>query len=190
MEIIRIMKKIKLLVVGLLLAISNNVFAQNSLYCDVNGDGEVNIADVNAVVSVILGQSQMDNIVGSWISEYGVDPYGRYDILERDVVTFEFHEDHTGVYYSYINSNLIYIDLTWAQTPQRLYIWYNDGFNEELYYGIDESGYLLLALDEQFTSYTAYRPNTESDLNRIDPNKDSHRVHRASVSRDLTGRTK
>ena len=62
----KMMKKLKLLIFGLLFVFPYSVFAQNSIYGDVNGDGEVNIADVNAVVSVILGESQMDNsIVGT-----------------------------------------------------------------------------------------------------------------------------
>lgn len=161
------MKKIKFLLVGLLLAMSNNVFAQNSLYGDVNGDGEVNIADVNAVVSVILGDYQMDNIVGGWISEYGVDPFGRYDILEPDAVSFVFNEDNTGRYSYYSSNGLEYIDLDWETRGNRLYIRYYDGDSENLYYRVDESGYLLLALDAQFKTYTAYRPLTESDINII-----------------------
>ena len=91
------MRTLKLILVGLLFTLPYSGYAQNALYGDVNGDGEVNIADVNAVVSVILGESQMDNsIVGTWISEYCVDSYGRYDIVERDVVSFVFNEDNTG----------------------------------------------------------------------------------------------
>jgi hypothetical protein len=50
-----ILKKIQFLLIGLMLTMPCNVFAQNFLYGDVNGDGEVNVSDVNAVVSVILG---------------------------------------------------------------------------------------------------------------------------------------
>ncbi len=49
------MKKIQLLLLSLLLALPFNGFAQQSTpYGDVNGDNEVNIADVNAVIGVIL----------------------------------------------------------------------------------------------------------------------------------------
>lgn len=37
-----------------LLAFSSNVYAQQALYGDVNGDLEINIADINAVIEVIL----------------------------------------------------------------------------------------------------------------------------------------
>ena len=43
-----------LLVLALMLFVPS-CFAQSRLYADVNGDGEVNIADVNAVIDVILG---------------------------------------------------------------------------------------------------------------------------------------
>ena len=43
-----------LLVIALMFFVSSS-FAQSRLYADVNGDGEVNISDVNAVISVILG---------------------------------------------------------------------------------------------------------------------------------------
>ena len=165
----KMMKKIKFLLVGLLLTMSSNVFAQNSMYADVNGDGEVNIADVNAVVSVILGDYQMDNIVGTWISEYVVDSYGRYNIEERDVVSFVFNENNTGRYTYNSPYGQAYVDLDWETRGNRLYIRYYDGDYENLYYWIDESGYLLLALDAQFTIYTAYRPVTESDMNTIVP---------------------
>ena len=50
------MKKIQLLLLSLLLALPLNGHArQTTPYGDVNGDGEVNIADVNAVIGAILG---------------------------------------------------------------------------------------------------------------------------------------
>ena len=171
----KMMKKLQLLLFGLLFAIPNSGFAQNSIYGDVNGDGEVNIADVNAVVSVILGESQIGNsIVGTWISEYGVDSYGRYDIVERDAVSFVFNEDYTGRYTYYSPYGLAYVDLDWETLGDRLYIRYYDGDSENLYYRIDESGYMLLALDAQFTIYTAYRPVTESDINTTGSSRASH----------------
>ena len=48
------MKKLKLLIFGLLFAFPYSGFAQNYIYGDVNGDGEVNIADVNALIDQIL----------------------------------------------------------------------------------------------------------------------------------------
>ena len=185
----KMMKTLKLILVGLLLTLPCSGFAQHYIYGDVNGDGEVNIADVNAVVSVILGESQMDNnIVGTWISEYGVDSYGRYDIVERDVVSFVFNENYTGRFTYNSPYGQAYVDLDWETNGNRLYIRYYDGDTENLY-RIDESGYLLLALDAQFTIYTAYRPVTESRMSTNDTSKDSHQVHRASVSRRMTGRT-
>jgi hypothetical protein len=173
-------RMLRLLFVGLLLTISFSGFAQNPIYGDVNGDGEVNIADVNAVVRVILGESQIDNgIVGTWISEYGVDSYGRYDILENDMVSFVFNEDHTGRYIFYTNQGMAYVDLDWETRGDRLYIRYYEDDTENLYYRIDESGYMLLALDARFTTYTAYRPVTESDMNTTESNGTSHHISRA-----------
>ena len=48
------MKKILLLLVAMLMALPFNVFARQTVYGDVNGDLEVNIADVNSVIDVIL----------------------------------------------------------------------------------------------------------------------------------------
>ena len=48
------MKKIKLLLLTLLLALPFKGYARQTLYGDVNGDLEVNIADVNSVIGVIL----------------------------------------------------------------------------------------------------------------------------------------
>ena len=48
------MKKIQLLLLTLLLALPFKGYAQQSLYGDVNGDLEVNIADINTVIGVIL----------------------------------------------------------------------------------------------------------------------------------------
>ncbi|MBR4830072.1 MAG: hypothetical protein IKZ92_09785 [Muribaculaceae bacterium] len=49
------MKKIQLLLLLLLMALPFNGYAQSNLYGDVNGDGEVTVADVNCVIDVILG---------------------------------------------------------------------------------------------------------------------------------------
>ncbi len=48
------MKKFQLLLLALLLTLPFNGYAQQTLYGDVNGDLEVNIADINSVIGVIL----------------------------------------------------------------------------------------------------------------------------------------
>ena len=48
------MKKIHLFLLSLLLALPFNAQAQQTLRGDVNGDGEVNIADINVVIDIIL----------------------------------------------------------------------------------------------------------------------------------------
>ena len=157
------MKKIRLLLIGLMLAMPCSVFAQNYLYGDVNCDGEVNISDINAVIGVILGEHHDKSIVGSWISEYAIDENGeRYEIPDVIKVSFDFYEDQTGEYgyNSQYSGNLIlnYIDLKWEQQYNRLYLWFEDGDHEELYYTINDDGYLLLSLNAQLTQYTSYCP--------------------------------
>ena len=50
------MRKItQLLLLTLLLAIPSNGYALQTIYGDVNNDGEVNIADVNTIIDIILG---------------------------------------------------------------------------------------------------------------------------------------
>jgi hypothetical protein len=158
------MKKVQLLILALLLAVPVSGYAQSAVYGDVNGDGEVTISDVNEVINVILGNYQPVDILGSWISEYGVDGYGKYDISESDAVSFDFYGDKTGRYYCYYNNVLSYIGLRWELQGHRLYIWYDDGDHEKLYYRIDEDGYLLLALDENYSIYTGYRRVNGSDI--------------------------
>ena len=70
------MKKIQILLIGLMFTMPCSVLAQNFIYGDVNSDGEVNIVDVDAVISVILGEYHFKSIVGSWISEYALDENG------------------------------------------------------------------------------------------------------------------
>ena len=154
------MKRIKLLIFGLLLALPCSVCAQDFIYGDVNGDDEVNVADVNAVIGAIMGDFQYVNITGSWVSVYGVDPYGQYDIHDADAVAFDFQDNRKGIYTFQLNHDVCYTEFTWEQQFRRIFIWYYDGFHEELYYRIDPDGYLLLALDKQFSYYTAYRPGT------------------------------
>ena len=140
-------------------------------------------------MSTLSSVSSWENsIVGTWISEYSVDSYGQYDIVERDVVSFVFNEDNTGRFTYSSPYGQAYVDLDWETHGGRLYIRYYDGDSENLYYRIDESGYLLLALDAQFTIYTAYRPVTESDINTTSTSKDSHPSHSASASRAIKGR--
>lgn len=181
------MKKIQILLFGLMLALPCSVFAQNFLYGDVNGDGEVNVSDVNAVVSVILGDYHSKSIVGSWVSEYALDDNGeRFDIPEPIKVSFDFYEDQTGLWGYYPNNNnnapADYVGLKWEQQVKRLYLWFNDGNHEELYYRINEDGYLLLSLNAQMTQYTAYRPvDHDHPLGSRQVNKDSHHSKRALI---------
>lgn len=157
------MKQIRLLILGLLLVLPYCGYAQDYIYGDVNGDDEVNVADVNAVIGAIMGDYQYVSINGSWVSEYSADYYGQYDIPDDDAVSFEFQDNHNGQYSYYFHQNLSWIGLKWEQQFRRLYIWYDDSDHEELYYKIDENGYLLLALDKQFITYTAYRRGTLDD---------------------------
>ena len=157
------MKKIQLLLILLMFIMPCGSFAQNFIYGDVNGDGEVNIADVNAVVGVILGNQHFKSVVGSWVSEYVLDENGERFVIPVQIRDcFDFNEGQTGQYgyYSYYNPNIIvdYIDLKWEQQLNRLYLWFDDGDHEEFYYKIDEDGFLLLSHNAQFTQYTAYCP--------------------------------
>lgn len=182
------MKQIRLLILGLLLAIPYCGYAQDYIYGDVNGDDEVNVADVNAVIGAIMGDYQYVNIAGSWVSEYGVDYYGQYDILDDDAVSFDFQDNHKGQYFFSFHQNVLWTDFTWEQQFQRLFIWYYDGFHEELYYKIDENGYLLLALDKQFITYTAYRRGTLGDAAAAPLSAPSQDVTANPVSRSIKGR--
>ena len=182
-----ILKKIQFLLIGLMLTMPCNVFAQNFLYGDVNGDGEVNVSDVNAVVSVILGDYHSKSIVGSWVSEYALDDNGeRFEIPASLVVSFDFYEDQTGQwgYYPNYNSNPTadYVGLKWEQQVKRLYLWFDDGSHEELYYRFNEDGYLLLSLNAQITQYTAYRPvNHDHPLGTNRVYNESHPGNRALI---------
>lgn len=156
------MKKIQFLLLGLMFIMPCSAFGQKFLYGDVNGDGEVNISDVNTVIGVILGDNYFKSIVGSWVSEYALDENGeRFDIPDPIKVSFDFYEDQSGQWGSYTDYNhgiIDYVGLKWEQQLRRLYLWFNDGNHEELYYGFNEDGYLLLSLNTQMTQYTAYRP--------------------------------
>ena len=99
----------------------------------------------------------VEDIVGSWVSEYGSDGYGTYDILGYDVVRYDFYYNHTGRYTYYSMYGLSYVDFDWETRGDRLFINYYDGDYENLYYGFDDYGYLILSLDRRFYQYTAYR---------------------------------
>ena len=139
-------------------AVIDVILGGDSAAADVNCDGEVNVADVNAVIDVILGDENPLDIMGMWYSEYLVDENGRYDIPEQSTVYFTFYRDKTG-YYSYIGNqgSTEVIALRWKLEGQRLNIWFKDGDHEELYCTIDEDAHLLLSLYEDFKYYTAYR---------------------------------
>lgn len=102
----------------------------------------------------------VEDVVGSWVSYYGHDYYGDYDIMGRDVVRYDFYSNYTGRYtrYSYYGYDLESIGFDWDTYGDRLVIYYYDGDREYLYYGFDRNGDLLLATDSRFYQYTAYRP--------------------------------
>lgn len=183
------MKKIQILLIGLMFAMPCSMLAQTYVYGDVNGDGEVSIADVNDVIGVILGVNHFKSIVGSWISEYAIGDNGeRYEIPEAIKVSFDFHEDQTGEYgySSYYNHNIVikYVDLKWEQQLNRLYLWFDDGDHEELYYKIDVDGYLLLSLNARLTQYTAYCP-VDND-HPLGADTDSHHSDKAATIKSIS----
>ena len=160
-----------------------------TIYGDVNGDGEVTIADVNAVINVILGNYQPTSIVGSWYSEYFVDEDGKFDIPEVIAVSFDFYNDSTGLYSYRDKDDMVYLGLRWNLQGQRLYLWFDDESFEELYCKIDENGYMLLSLDSQFNGYTAYRPVNGSDDGKVSSQEESVGVTK-SASRAIMERVK
>lgn len=100
----------------------------------------------------------VEDIVGGWVSYYGRDAFGEFDLLGTDQVYYEFYSNHTGryTYYSYYGRS--YIDFDWSTSGNRLYIYYYDGVNDYLFYGFDYNGDLILSNDSRFYEYTAYRP--------------------------------
>ena len=140
-------------------AVIDVILGGSNTAADVNGDGEVNIADVNAVIDVILRDNNALNITGTWYSEYFVDEDGKYNIPEQIAVWYTFNSNKTG-YYEFLGNEGIYeiTELRWKLQGQRLYIWYSDGDYEELHCNIDDNGYFLMSLYEDFHNYTAYRP--------------------------------
>ena len=136
----------------------------------------------------------VDDIVGTWVSEYGSDGYGDYSIMGFDVVRYDFYYDFTGRYTYYSAYGLSYVDFDWETHGDRLYIRYYDGDYENLYYGFNNYGYLILSLDRHFYRYTAYRPGGGyydqekplPDLNKTDAAEETKTVK--SVSRAIKAR--
>jgi len=100
----------------------------------------------------------VDDIVGSWVSYYGHDGRGDYDILGYDQVWYDFYSNYTGRYTYYSYYGMRYLNFDWDTYGDRLIIHYEDGTREYLYYGYDRNGDLILATDSRFYQYTAYRP--------------------------------
>lgn len=123
----------------------------------------------------------IEDIVGSWVSEYGSDSYGEYDIRGYDVVRYDFYSNYTGRYTYYSAFGLDYVDFDWETRGNRLYIRYYDGDYENLYYGFDRYGYLILALDSRFYRYTAYAPGGRY----YEPAKEMQKAPSAGDSGDL-----
>ena len=100
-----------------------------------------------------------DDIVGSWVSYYGHNGYGTYDLIGDNVVRYDFYRDYTGrfTHYSYYGLDYV-VDFDWYTSGDRLIIHYYDGDSDYLYYGFDRNGDLLMATDSRFYNYTAYRP--------------------------------
>lgn len=102
----------------------------------------------------------VDDITGRWVTEYGCDVYGTYPLTGFDAVWYDFYGNHMGRYtfydeYTYI---LCYVDFEWETRGNRLFIRYYDGDFDNLYYGYDDYGYLVLSTDRYFHEYTVYRP--------------------------------
>ena len=99
-----------------------------------------------------------DDLVGSWESYYEYDGYGEFDIRGFDVMRYEFYSDLTGRYTFFSSGRLYYIDFMWRADGNRLQIWYDDGFNESMYYSFDFNGDLIVSSSRYFNQYIAYRP--------------------------------
>jgi hypothetical protein len=104
------------------------------------------------------GPVYVEEIVGSWVSEYGRDFRGEFDLVGIEVVYFDFYRDHTGRYTYYSDYGIpYYIDFDWYTRGDMLFINYYDGKREAIFYGYDNYGYLLMSTDSDFYEYTAYR---------------------------------
>ena len=97
------------------------------------------------------------SIVGSWESDYEYDGYAAYNIRGYDVVSLDFYKDHTGCYYFYSDWGLSYIDFEWNICGNRIQLWYEDDYYEELYYGYKDNGFLMLSQSPYFDYYIVYR---------------------------------
>ena len=64
----------------------------------------------------------VEDIVGSWVSYYGQDGYGTYDIVGYDVVRYDFYSNYTGRYTYYGYYGLDYYDFYWDTHGDRLII--------------------------------------------------------------------
>lgn len=100
----------------------------------------------------------IDRIMGCWESYYGFDCYGEYDIWGSDVVRYDFYSNSTGrlIFYSYYG--LTYISFEWETNGSQLSIWYSDGGFENLYYGFNDYGDLVLSYTEFYHEYEVFRP--------------------------------
>ena len=127
-----------------------------------------------------------DDIVGSWVSEYGSDMYGEYDIRGFDVVSYDFFSNYTGNYYYYnYYGQACTIGFDWDARGGRLFIRYYDGDIEYLYYGFDNYGYLLLSTDSHFYQYTAYRPGRYYSPAKEMPSDETSNVAKAGTDRAI-----
>ena len=125
-----------------------------------------------------------DDIVGTWVSDYGRDMYGEYDIRGFDVVSYDFYHNYTGTYYYYnYYGQSCYVGFDWDTRGGRLYIRYYDGDVEYLYYGFDDYGYLILSTDSHFYQYTAYRPGRFYSPAKEMPSDETSNVAKASSDR-------
>ncbi|MBQ4366716.1 MAG: hypothetical protein II786_01370 [Muribaculaceae bacterium] len=109
------------------------------------------------IVSSCRDEPWYSEFEGSWESVYGVDQYGEYDIYGSDVVRYDFYRDGKGRYTYYSSYGLSFIDFDWDVRGHRLYINYYDGTYEDLYYGHDRNGYIMLSPSPSFYTYVAYR---------------------------------
>ena len=114
-----------------------------------------------ALVAVILSscrdEPSYDRMQGSWESYYTVDVHGEGYIDGRDVVRYDFYRNGRGRYTYYDNYGPLYIDFNWDVTRRMLYINYDDGLRESLYYDYDRNGDLILSQKSNVYYYTAYR---------------------------------
>ena len=99
------------------------------------------------------------DLLGSWQSYRGGDEFGEYNIYGEDVVRFDFYSNFTGrfTFHSW-TGKISYIDFEWEISGRYLYIWYDDGDYEDLYYEINEYGELVLSTTDSFYQYTIYCP--------------------------------